>query len=767
MRRLAGRTAFALLVTPIPLTGCLDRPVSPLSPATSNVFVDDLVQRSVEKIDLLFVVDNSASMADKQQILGSAVPDLLERLVNPPCMVLDATGRVTEVHRVSGHDAPCPVGQREFPPVRDLHVGVITSSLGGQGGDVCTPAGPAFHSTMDDRAHLVTRQGDGTQSSTPGGLPFLEWAPGTGGTVDSLTDSFRSLVTGAGQEGCGFEATLESWYRFLVDPEPPARIVRGPCGPNDTQSACAFAEGIDEEILAQRAAFLRPDSLVAIVMLSDENDCSVADGGQGWVTTQSRGIALPRASAACSSGPSDPCCRPCGLPVPNGCAADAVDAECSKGPLVPSEDPLNLRCFEQKRRFGIDFLHATDRYVRGLTSSMVPRRDGTLVPNPMFSRARDPSFGLVFLAGIVGVPWQDLAKPEATTDRDLVYLTAAELEERGQWSVVLGNSRTGAPPSDPLMIESVPERSGASPAGGALQPSTAPSPVTGVANGHEWNVARGDDLQYACIFPVERPYDCAATSASCDCSGGAQRVADERKPLCQDPATGAYGSVQHFAKAYPGTRHLEVLRGVGDQAIVASICARNVHDRDADDYGYRPAMRAVADRLRDALLDRCLPRPLDVAADGDVPCAIVEARVLEPGEACTCTGVARRPVSDQVAPVVARRLVKNERCGGDTGRSCTEFCACEITPAGTGVGGVLDPAAQAACRAEPTPGPGIDGWCYVDPGVTSRAGTAEETAQRALAGKCDRKLRFVGEGRAESGATLFMACAGDTFVETP
>jgi hypothetical protein len=28
------------------------------------------------------------------------------------------------------------------------------------------------------------------------------------------------MVVGAGQIGCGYEAQLESWYRFLVDPTP-------------------------------------------------------------------------------------------------------------------------------------------------------------------------------------------------------------------------------------------------------------------------------------------------------------------------------------------------------------------------------------------------------------------------------------------------------------------------------------------------------------------------------------------------------------------
>ena len=63
-------------------------------------------------------------------------------------------------------------------------------------------------------------------------------------------------------------------------------------------------------------------------------------------------------------------------------------------------------------------LFRSDRYVNALTAANVPNRAGDMVPNPIFSNLdptanpnagiRDP--GLVVLGGIVGVPWQDLAR---------------------------------------------------------------------------------------------------------------------------------------------------------------------------------------------------------------------------------------------------------------------------------------------------------------------------------------------------------------------
>ena len=73
--------------------GCLDRPVTPATPKTSNVYVDEIRQTAVDKIDLLFMIDNSISMAEKQEILADAVPVLVSRLISPVCV--NAEGTVT------------------------------------------------------------------------------------------------------------------------------------------------------------------------------------------------------------------------------------------------------------------------------------------------------------------------------------------------------------------------------------------------------------------------------------------------------------------------------------------------------------------------------------------------------------------------------------------------------------------------------------------------------------------------------------------------
>jgi hypothetical protein len=91
---------------------------------------------SVDKLDLLLVVDNSRSMADKQAILAAAVPDLVRQLVDPRCV--DELGEPAAEQPSSPLD-PCPTPGtgRLFEPFRDVHVGVLTSSIGGHGADAC------------------------------------------------------------------------------------------------------------------------------------------------------------------------------------------------------------------------------------------------------------------------------------------------------------------------------------------------------------------------------------------------------------------------------------------------------------------------------------------------------------------------------------------------------------------------------------------------------------------------------------------------------
>jgi hypothetical protein len=546
-----------------------------------------------QKLDLLLMVDNSISMADKQDALSRSIPDLVQRISTSS----------------SGFT--------------DLHVGVITSSIGGHGSNLCAGSdttGNIEDQEQNDHGYLIGTRPRFSTAKYPDALKptaegFLAWTPDMGAA--GLVSGIRAMVESADEFGCGLESQLEAVQRFLVDPQPYKTLVVQNCAPGTTEP-CAVPTGVDTTLLAQRAAFLRPDSVVAIVELTDENDCSIQESGQYYYAARDE-IVLPHGSTVCLTNPNDPCCYFCNASPPTGCTPDPI---CTS-PLTPTQDPPNLRCFHQKERFGFDFLYPVERYINALSRTQIctsradlatdplgcKDSDGDKRPdvfnNPLFvngNTVRDPS--MVYFLGIVGVPYQDLAVSSGAGT--LVYQTPAELVSKHTWDKVLGNDAPGnsAPPilpTDNLMVESVGPRGGddgesppaplASTTGGSLA-----NPV----NGHEWVNSDESDLQYACIFPLAETRDCAKIvglnpEPGCDCKPSSLALADDN-PLCQD-SSGKYSTTQGFGKAYPALRELSVVKALGNNGLASSICSGNLSDDSKDDFGYRPAIDLMLNQI--------------------------------------------------------------------------------------------------------------------------------------------------------------------------
>src|SRR5271166_1126913 len=107
--------------------GCLDRPVDDRVPTLGTTFSTDVASKVIDKIDILFDIDNSASMGDKQDYLKAAIPDLVNRLINPNC--INASG-ASDGQSAAGSCAAFANDKPEFAAVHDLHLGIISSSLG-------------------------------------------------------------------------------------------------------------------------------------------------------------------------------------------------------------------------------------------------------------------------------------------------------------------------------------------------------------------------------------------------------------------------------------------------------------------------------------------------------------------------------------------------------------------------------------------------------------------------------------------------------------
>jgi hypothetical protein len=733
---------------------------------------------TVDKLDLLLVIDDSSTMAAAQQILAIAIPDMVATLVSPPCVT---AGTSTPIGQQPARplDA-CPAGSvRAFNPVRDMHVGVITSSLGSFGATACPetapPSCPSATSTpADDHGHLITRADVCGTSTVPtyNGLGYLQWDPGQTlsppgiadisaigvagpGSGSGLVGALHDIVVGVGAEGCVVASQNEAWYRFLVDPHP-WQAIQAPQGVVTTS-------GVDTSLLEQRGHFLRPDSLLLIVNVTDKPDSSIKEYSS-YPVAADFDLSLPSATPACTmSGPLSPCCVSCGQPTPVGCAPSPA---CTSNPGSPASENPTLRRFgliQLKAAYGIEFYYPPSRYVNALTSLTVADENGNTVMNPVYSNlnpsvyhgsVRDPS--RVFYATLAGVPWQLLARQKDGVP-DLVngvsaidpvavggFRTSTELsltDGHGHtyWDDLAGDPESYVAPLSPFMVESTAPRSGADPITGALvSPPTTPNGAgsrvgnpSSVLNDHERTIpSPPGDIEYACVFPLLSPIDEHGGVAG-ECAAG---PADS--PLCSpNPNDNGQPTLQTSAKAYPGTKHLAIAHGLGNQGIAASLCPAQMSDPTRPDFGFRPAVGAVTSRLKAALDGECLPRRLSPDADGQVACTIVVGSSTPANGGCSCSGPGLSPGS--AGPVGVVQAAQATPAGANLD------CFCVLAQ--------LDGTGLQDCQTSSTPS--SNGWCYVE--------ASQGPAQAARVAQCSpaspQEIRFVGPSA--STGTLFISCS--------
>jgi hypothetical protein len=220
--RLMTGLAVAGLVASI---GCFDRDLTDIRPGTTTGVTIRVEQIGVVRVDIVLLVDNSGSMAQEQTALTLRFPELIGALVDPP--IDPGTGRP------------------EHPPVEDLNIGVITSDMGTAGHTVSTCSNSAIG---DDGCFRNTPSPavGGCSASYPAFLSRNETNAGTYSPAQMASD-FTCIAT-LGTNGCGFEQQFKAMRKATTD--------------NTAVGAC-------------NAGFLRTDSLIALVFVTDEEDCSV------------------------------------------------------------------------------------------------------------------------------------------------------------------------------------------------------------------------------------------------------------------------------------------------------------------------------------------------------------------------------------------------------------------------------------------------------------------------------------------------------------
>ena len=676
---------------------CLDRPLETGAPrGIQGARMEALDTQPVTRgLDVLLVVDDSVSMGDKQAVLQRS---LLQLMMTPAACIPPGVD-VTTDPRVNYPpvDGKCPDGWGYRPVISLTNVAIVTTSLEA-GGIACEKTSRGAHPLPP--------------------VPREEEVAGR---------QFLGQLRKIGENGCGYEAPLEAMYRFLVDPEPPLRVTTK----EEDGKLVTVAEGIDEELLRKRAEFLRPLSRVVVVILTDEDDCSVVDSGDAWKMGAASGLA--RGSSACQASPNDPCCRTCDAEEsepPPGCVPLDEDEVCKANPSwSPQDDPLNLRCFDQKRRFGRDWLFPIQRYVDALTNPKIVSRSGKEVDNPLFAHGRTPD--MVNVMVISGTPWQLLTTEESKTkDNVMEFLTPAELVEKDVWSAILGDPARGIPPKDAHMRASIDLREGLPLASGPWDP----------IHGHEVVWPKRDDLQFSCIFDLPEPRSCQGES--CMCKEGQ----DTKLPICRNDA-GGYDGVQRRSHAYPSPRLLEFVREMGPQGYLGSICPR--HLREPEDgtwftdvgYGYSDAVLAMSlDALGGYYSSSCFIRALPLDENGKPRCHYLE---MHEGE-IDCESIGRRVPPASFAQAMKKVHNRDERTGPVT--------ICELSPMS---GDPKDPSSDAyQCANELHPKIEKPGYCYIDP---SRGFGSEKLVGMCVTGH-KRRVRVIPEKTGQRLVTSGLYC---------
>ena len=352
-------TAMAFLGMAALSSGCLDRELKALNPCLVSGVARKVAVTNVDFVDLLFVVDNSGSMRQEQGALREQFPKLIQTLT---------TGKKSD--------------GESFPPVKDMHLGVVSTDMGLAGIANNFPGcNTQRHINGGDDGVLLHpgNTGAGCAAMYP---PFLSFVQGKDDPQKITTDF--GCIANLGTSGCGFEQQLEAglkalWPKNYKDADGNVYAPdKNPILFLSTTPDGRFGHGDTPTTQGGNGGFLRNDpikglSLIAIIIVSDEEDCSSKNTNH-FVST------------------NDP-----------------------MNPL--SKQGINLRCYYNKQN-----LFEIDRYVKG------------------FQGLRPDAPQLVIYGAIVGVPkelvskearegvkWDDQASRDAYYD---TILTDTRMVER-------------------------------------------------------------------------------------------------------------------------------------------------------------------------------------------------------------------------------------------------------------------------------------------------------------------------------------------------
>jgi hypothetical protein len=264
------RWAIALPTLPMVWWACISHPLTQPVPEPEQQTDLYITVAPIRKLDLVFMVDNSPSMAPKVKKMNEQFSKLLVALKDPT----DGT----------------------YP---DLRVSLIDSDLGTGGAypnSSCGPNSTNGNNAYGDVGNFQMRGATdcGMKSSDALWIEYTKGSPvNYNGNSDAINSVFACLATNLGTIGCGEEHQLQA-FEFALN-----------------------ATNLHTDKYANQNSFLRPEAYLGLVFLSDEDDCSAAtnDGMFGDKTElrgESASLRCATRAHACDghnltdSGPSYP-----------------------------------------------------------------------------------------------------------------------------------------------------------------------------------------------------------------------------------------------------------------------------------------------------------------------------------------------------------------------------------------------------------------------------------------------------------------------------
>ena len=253
-----ARTLLRLApVAALLLAGCLDHPLKPVD--YEKVQVDDKsFPIAVNKdVDILFVIDNSGSMAEEQALLSANFAAFIDVLEQDD---VKANYRIGVTTTDSGNPR-CPSAQYT-PEGGKL---VLSSCVDRVAQGEFTFNDADFSFACDDFCSKAdadvevrpTTIAEGGEAKPRRWLESIEGETNVAG-FDSMVEAFQCYGP-QGVAGCGFESHLESMYLALA--------------------ASASKSS------ASNYGFVRDSAILSLVVISDETDCSYSPGTKEIFTT--------------------------------------------------------------------------------------------------------------------------------------------------------------------------------------------------------------------------------------------------------------------------------------------------------------------------------------------------------------------------------------------------------------------------------------------------------------------------------------------------